>query len=109
MTGKNQGKTKASDIFSFGIFIIQLMTQKKDPGKHGKDHILNSVRSVLEKRQGKRRVSPKKLISEKLLQTGCSKEDALALIDLGLKCADNNPSQRVLISDIIDRLNNFKA
>ncbi|KAK4421288.1 G-type lectin S-receptor-like serine/threonine-protein kinase [Sesamum alatum] len=88
-----------SDVFAFGVLMLEIISGKKNAGFHGSDclSLLGHAWNLWEHDRVLELVDP-------ILDVSCSRP--LRYIQIGLLCVQDRPADRPLISDVAAMLNN---
>jgi serine/threonine protein kinase len=101
-----------SDVFSFGVLVLEILSGKRNRGFCHPDHNLNLLGHVSEKTVSfhnlKYRSHSNNMVSESIVET-CNLSEALRLIHVGLLCVQENPEDRPPMSYVVLMLGNEDA
>ncbi|KAG6755359.1 hypothetical protein POTOM_041180 [Populus tomentosa] len=94
-----------SDVFSFGVLVLEILSGNRNRGFCHPDHNLNLLGHAWKLFTGGR---PLELVSESIVET-CNLSEALRLIHVGLLCVQENPEDRPTMSYVVLMLGNEDA
>ncbi|KAJ6980598.1 hypothetical protein NC653_028411 [Populus alba x Populus x berolinensis] len=94
-----------SDVFSFGVLVLEILSGNRNRGFCHPDHSLNLLGHAWKLFTGGR---PLELVSKSIVET-CNLSEALRLIHVGLLCVQENPEYRPTMSYVVLMLGNEDA
>eukprot|EP00258_Populus_trichocarpa_P033122 XP_024449141.1 G-type lectin S-receptor-like serine/threonine-protein kinase At4g27290 [Populus trichocarpa] len=94
-----------SDVFSFGVLVLEILSGNRNRGFCHPDHNLNLLGHAWKLFTEGR---PLELVSESIVET-CNLSEALRLIHVGLLCVQENPEDRPTMSYVVLMLGNEDA
>ncbi|XP_020977299.1 cysteine-rich receptor-like protein kinase 25 isoform X4 [Arachis ipaensis] len=100
-----QGKFfEKSDIFSFGVMILEIITGKKNVGSNVSYRIAEGLLSLVWRQFCNQR--PLSVLDPKMKEN-CSEFEVIRCIQIGLLCVQENPDERPTIATIVSYLSNI--
>ncbi|KAK3438191.1 hypothetical protein EUGRSUZ_C02808 [Eucalyptus grandis] len=94
--------SEMSDVFAFGVILLEIVSGEKNIAFFGRDHWLNLPGKAWDLwKAGKC-----KEFVDQTLATSCSESSAERLVQLGLLCVQERPMYRPTMSDVVSVLNN---
>ncbi|KAL3746605.1 hypothetical protein ACJRO7_015551 [Eucalyptus globulus] len=94
--------SEMSDVFAFGVILLEIVSGEKNIAFFGRDHWLNLPGKAWDLwKAGKC-----KEFVDQTLATSCSESSAERLVQLGLLCVQERPTYRPTMSDVVSVLNN---
>ncbi|XP_057757396.1 cysteine-rich receptor-like protein kinase 25 isoform X1 [Arachis stenosperma] len=100
-----QGKfSEKSDIFSFGVMILEIITGKKNVGSNELYRIAEGLLSLVWRQFCNQ--TPLSVLDPKMKEN-CSEFEVIRCIQIGLLCVQEDPDERPTISTIVSYLSNI--
>lgn len=98
--------TQASDVYSFGIVLLELLTGKSPVHGQGSDEVIHLVRWV---QSVVREEWTGEVFDVELLRYSNIEEEMVAVLQIGLNCVTRMPEQRPKIGDVVKMLEEMRA
>lgn len=98
--------TQASDVYSFGIVLLELLTGKSPVHGQGSDEVIHLVRWV---QSVVREEWTGEVFDVELLRYSNIEEEMVAVLQIGLNCVTRLPEQRPKIGDMVKMLEEMRA
>lgn len=97
-------KSKESDVYSYGIVLLELITRKKalDPSFFGEADIVGWVQSVWNNTEEIERIVDPNLMDEFL--DSSVMEQVIDLLFVALRCTEKEPSKRPTMRDVVKQI-----
>ncbi|XP_059277811.1 G-type lectin S-receptor-like serine/threonine-protein kinase At4g27290 [Lycium ferocissimum] len=86
-----------SDVFSFGVILLEIVSGRKSTGFHQYEEAINLIEHVWKLWEEEKEIN---LVDESLRET-CKLDEAIRCINIGLLCVQENPCQRPSMSNVI--------
>ncbi|KAK9089571.1 hypothetical protein Scep_028653 [Stephania cephalantha] len=91
-----------SDVFSFGVLLLEIISGKKNSGFYCEDHSMNLIKHAWELwRDGR----PLELV-DRAMGTSFPEQDVVKFIQVGILCIQENANDRPTMSSVIFMLSN---
>ncbi|XP_074291792.1 G-type lectin S-receptor-like serine/threonine-protein kinase CES101 [Silene latifolia] len=92
-----------TDVFSFGVLLLEIISSKKNNGTYSPDRHLNLIGYAWELWRENRGLE---FIDNTLILNDREQQDAMKCINLGLLCVQENASDRPTMSTVVTMINN---
>lgn len=97
-------KSKESDVYSYGVVLLELITRKKalDPSFEQETDIVGWVRCMWNKKEEIDRVVDPTLLED--LSNPNIMEQVVVVLEVALRCTEKEPSKRPTMRQVVNRL-----
>ncbi|GFP88239.1 probable inactive receptor kinase at4g23740 [Phtheirospermum japonicum] len=101
-----QNVSQASDVYSFGILLLELLTRKPTFYVHGGPLAVNLVKLVTSITN---RVRAANVFDADLLQQSTVKEQMVKMLKIGMKCIEKSVKKRPKMSEVVKMLEDISV
>ncbi|XP_047319061.1 G-type lectin S-receptor-like serine/threonine-protein kinase SD1-1 [Impatiens glandulifera] len=95
-----------SDVFSFGVLILEIISGKKNWGFYHPDHDLNLIGHAWKEWNEEK---PFELVDKEIILEDLSKSEAIKCVQVGLLCVQQRPEDRPAMSSVVFMLSHENA
>ena len=104
-----KGKSKESDVYGYGVVLLELITRKKavDPSFHGEQDLVSWVQSFWTGKEEIKYVLDPSLLDE-LFSSRVMEMEVISVLKLALSCTQKLWSKRPSMRDVVNQLRSIR-